>query len=91
MILIADAGSTKTDWLFLSKQKEIIPLKSAGLNPIVTTAREIDQRLSAIFKELSETAKVEEIHFFGAGCWNCLLYTSPSPRDATLSRMPSSA
>ena len=22
---------------------------------------------------------------------NCLLYTSPSPRDATLSRMPSSA
>ena len=28
------------------------------------------------------------------GCpltWFCLLYTSPSPRDATLSRMPSSA
>ena len=26
-----------------------------------------------------------------AGYINCLLYTSPSPRDATLSRMPSSA
>ena len=25
------------------------------------------------------------------GHWGCLLYTSPSPRDATLSRMPSSA
>ena len=25
------------------------------------------------------------------GIYNCLLYTSPSPRDATLSRMPSSA
>ena len=25
------------------------------------------------------------------GSWGCLLYTSPSPRDATLSRMPSSA
>ena len=24
-------------------------------------------------------------------CFVCLLYTSPSPRDATLSRMPSSA
>ena len=24
-------------------------------------------------------------------CTTCLLYTSPSPRDATLSRMPSSA
>ena len=23
--------------------------------------------------------------------WNCLLYTSPSPRDMTISRMPSSA
>ena len=27
----------------------------------------------------------------GAGLGICLLYTSPSPRDATLSRMPSSA
>ena len=27
----------------------------------------------------------------GANFSNCLLYTSPSPRDATLSRMPSSA
>ena len=26
-----------------------------------------------------------------AQCEACLLYTSPSPRDATLSRMPSSA
>ena len=25
------------------------------------------------------------------GIYSCLLYTSPSPRDATLSRMPSSA
>ena len=25
------------------------------------------------------------------GYFSCLLYTSPSPRDATLSRMPSSA
>ena len=27
----------------------------------------------------------------GMPYWTCLLYTSPSPRDATLSRMPSSA
>src|SRR5665647_3197509 len=26
-----------------------------------------------------------------ARCWGCLLYTSPSPRDGLLSRMPSSA
>ena len=27
----------------------------------------------------------------GMKSYSCLLYTSPSPRDATLSRMPSSA
>ena len=27
----------------------------------------------------------------GAVVWSCLLYTSPSPRDGLLSRMPSSA
>ena len=32
------------------------------------------------------------LHLFSFGaCYLCLLYTSPSPRDATLSRMPSSA
>ena len=28
---------------------------------------------------------------FAATCKNCLLYTSPSPRDLSTSRMPSSA
>ena len=29
--------------------------------------------------------------FVGGVSWDCLLYTSPSPRDGLLSRMPSSA
>ena len=29
--------------------------------------------------------------YFGALAWFCLLYTSPSPRDLSTSRMPSSA
>ena len=32
-----------------------------------------------------------DIRIDGTMDGNCLLYTSPSPRDATLSRMPSSA
>ena len=37
--------------------------------------------------------KLEDLHVNGdqAVFNDCLLYTSPSPRDATLSRMPSSA
>ena len=35
---------------------------------------------------------VDQIYIKTPDGWNnCLLYTSPSPRDATLSRMPSSA
>ena len=40
------------------------------------------------------SASQDPVHAFvlgGTGGMDCLLYTSPSPRDATLSRMPSSA
>ena len=43
----------------------------------------------AVSAELSETFSESEIK--AAQDYDCLLYTSPSPRDATLSRMPSSA
>ena len=32
-----------------------------------------------------------KVHAYGAKLYICLLYTSPSPRDGLLSRMPSSA
>ena len=41
------------------------------------------------FKEAKGNFKVEESKKDAPD--TCLLYTSPSPRDATLSRMPSSA
>ena len=37
-------------------------------------------------KQPGQTVQLDRYRF-----WGCLLYTSPSPRDATLSRMPSSA
>ena len=38
-----------------------------------------------------EMGVIEELTFEGYGPNGCLLYTSPSPRDRTRSRMPSSA
>ena len=35
--------------------------------------------------------ELEDVRLSGSQIKSCLLYTSPSPRDATLSRMPSSA
>ena len=39
----------------------------------------------------AELRDVQSIRGIDAKAYPCLLYTSPSPRDATLSRMPSSA
>ena len=41
--------------------------------------------------ESGKSNLIEIIDVNGAALIPCLLYTSPSPRDATLSRMPSSA
>ena len=42
-------------------------------------------------REIAEPVPVDEIRSPAVQEFICLLYTSPSPRDATLSRMPSSA
>ena len=49
----------------------------------------IDDDLSGY--ELSRDFEASMGFFWHASHQHCLLYTSPSPRDATLSRMPSSA
>ena len=56
---------------------------SAQFSESKRTAKELDQQLSAA------TLENKELHCQLETA--CLLYTSPSPRDATLSRMPSSA
>ena len=55
----------------------LLPL-SWGLMPLVLT----------VIVYMTETG-LDYINFLGAGA--CLLYTSPSPRDISGSRMPSSA
>ena len=43
-------------------------------------------------EDLAPLNQIKVLSFKDKGEWTfCLLYTSPSPRDATLSRMPSSA
>ena len=41
--------------------------------------------------KIAHQLKDSDVNYYRAGIWNCLLYTSPSPRDAHESRMPSSA
>jgi glucosamine kinase len=71
MILVADSGSSKTDWVLASDKQKPVKFSTAGLNPYFLTDKEI-------IKIIQEQAPVmvnhfpliEEIYFFGAGCSN---------------------
>ena len=66
---------------------------TTGLTTVV--AEELDVDPQSVIVELAGVHPDYTNPDFGAqatgGSTSCLLYTSPSPRDATLSRMPSSA
>ena len=60
----------------------------------VMEARELAKGRAAILSKIEKPAalsRFDDILKCSDGIMVCLLYTSPSPRDATLSRMPSSA
>ena len=50
-----------------------------------------DEEIEAIAGALVAAVEADHAIRHRPGMYTCLLYTSPSPRDATLSRMPSSA
>lgn len=69
MILVADSGSSKTDWLLSTRGQELISFKTAGLNPYFLTEKEIAKIIQDQAPEMvAHAADVEEIYFFGAGC-----------------------
>ena len=70
--------------------KPIIPNDLDDLSDVDTTT--IPPTNGQVLKWLNNKwAPADDITSGGGGLNACLLYTSPSPRDATLSRMPSSA
>ncbi|SDE69559.1 BadF-type ATPase [Dyadobacter soli] len=70
-ILIADSGSTKTDWARIDVQiaGDYLPMQSAGINPFYQTTEEI---IPVLQKEVLPAIgdDIQEIHFYGAGCAN---------------------
>jgi N-acetylglucosamine kinase-like BadF-type ATPase len=69
MILVADSGSSKTDWLLSTSLQESISFKTAGLNPYFLTEKEITKIIQEQVPDMVAHAnEVTEIYFFGAGC-----------------------
>ncbi|QTE22531.1 N-acetylglucosamine kinase [Polaribacter cellanae] len=69
MILIADGGSTKADWIAINKDKnEEFRVRTLGLNPAVVPEEELHNRIINMFQLINIKDDVTEIHFYGAGC-----------------------
>jgi N-acetylglucosamine kinase-like BadF-type ATPase len=68
MILIADSGSTKTDWILWDKMKmQSSYHQSKGLNPFFVEIDEIAETLLSTFTK-RELDAIDKIYFYGAGC-----------------------
>ncbi|MFD2518467.1 N-acetylglucosamine kinase [Salinimicrobium flavum] len=69
MILIADGGSTKCDWILLdSKGEQLLKTRTKGLNPAVFKTEVLLERLDENEDLQKVRSQVERVHFYGAGC-----------------------
>ncbi|MBP1616919.1 MAG: hypothetical protein H6Q14_746 [Bacteroidetes bacterium] len=70
MILLADGGSTKIDWVFLEKGKLLKRIQTKGANPFYRTSGDIAEELRVNLLPETNQLPIESVHFFGAGCAN---------------------
>ncbi len=68
MILVADSGSTKADWVIVDKTAPMVKFSSAGFNPYFHDHSYILKELHSNPGLLNIAAQIKEVHFFGAGC-----------------------
>ena len=76
MILIADSGSSKADWVFVEpgtythEQLAERLVTSIGVNPNVHSQAEIRTVLEGVCPVEIAEAKLEEVHYYGTGIWD---------------------
>ena len=68
MILIADCGSTKTDWVLHDSNSIVTRVKTQGLNPTLQDSEEIYNILKEELTDKISSDAPDTIYFYGAGC-----------------------
>ena len=68
MIIIADSGSTKTDWCVVNHGKQIKRITTEGTNPFFQTEEEISQVVKDKLMPHLDGVKIDAVYFYGAGC-----------------------
>lgn len=88
MILVADSGSSQSDWMLGLPDGERMTFTTKGLNPFFVNEKDIAKVVQNVPEILPYADQVNEVYFFGSGC------TSPDRREMVsnaLSQLFSSA
>ena len=68
MILIADGGSTKTNWCLVTDDEKKVYFNTEGYNPYFVSEEYITKSLNENLPADLEKDKITEVNFYGAGC-----------------------
>ena len=68
MILIADSGSTKTDWCVVEDGQLIQQIFTKGTNPFFQSEEEISNEIATSLLPQLKTNALDAVYFYGAGC-----------------------
>jgi N-acetylglucosamine kinase-like BadF-type ATPase len=70
MILLADSGSTKCDWILLDNWETRVECNSIGFNPFFHDSDAIVLALRNKTELMTYAEQVKNLYFYGAGCSN---------------------
>jgi len=68
VILLAESGSTKTEWCLVDRDGIAEHFLSDGINPFFQTRKEISRLVRLQLPQIFFRAKINNIYFYGAGC-----------------------
>lgn len=70
MILIADSGSTKCDWIVVDKSTGLPSqkIRTKGLNPAILNTDELQGIITRSTDLSAHRDTISKVHFYGAGC-----------------------
>lgn len=68
MILLADSGSTKTDWCLTDRGKLVLQIFTKGTNPFFQTEDEISEEIEKHLIPGLGAYTINAVYFYGAGC-----------------------
>jgi N-acetylglucosamine kinase-like BadF-type ATPase len=67
MIIVADSGSTKTDWLIGTSLKTVQRIRTQGLNPYFVNDDEVIEVLKELLHQIQDPLAITGVYFYGSG------------------------